>query len=165
VGTTASRVALRAGVSPGTFYAHHENVGACLLASYEAAAECVCGIFARSCDEPQVEWSRRLEDGVRQTLRFLAAEPAVAHLLGAEAPAGEPAIAVARERTVGRLAAMLVEGRRRRSEGTGELPAGVERHLVGAAFALVADRLATGEVESLPRLTRPLTDLLSGQLS
>ena len=165
VGTTASRVARRAGVSPATFYAHYENVGACLLASYEAAAECVCGIIARSCDEPQVEWRRRLEDGVRQTLRFLAAEPAVAQLLGAEAPAGEPAIAIAHERTVERLATMLAAGRRPRSEGAGEPPAGVERHLVGAAFALVADRLAAGEVESLPSLTQPLTDLLSGSFS
>ncbi len=165
MGTTAGRVARRAGVSPGTFYAHYENVGACLLASYEAAAESVCGIFARSCDEPQVEWRRRLEDGVRQTLRFLAAEPAVAQLLGAEAPAGEPAIALARERIVGRLAAMLSGGRRLRAEGAEDLPAGFERHLVGAAFALLGDRLATGEVESLPQLTRPLTGLLTHPFS
>jgi AcrR family transcriptional regulator len=162
VGTTSGRVARRAGVSPATFYSHYENVGACLLASYEAAAACVCETVARSCDEPQVAWRRRLEDAVRQTLRFLAAEPALAHLLGAEAPAGEPTIAAARERTVERLAGMLADGRRTRDEGEAAAPPATERHLVAAAFALLADRLAAGRLEDLPGLTAQLTQLLSG---
>jgi AcrR family transcriptional regulator len=161
VGTTSSRVARRAGVSPATFYKHYENIAACLLAAYEAAADCVCEIVERSCDEPQVSWPRRLGDGVRQTLRFLAAEPALANLLGPEAPAGEPEIAAARERLIERLARLLSDGRGQRRQGAAEPPPGIERHLVSAALALLADRLATGGVEELPRLTPQLTEMLA----
>ena len=152
VRTTSTRVATRAGVSPATFYAHYENIGACLLAAYDAAADSVCEIVARSCDEPQIAWSRRLADAVKQTLRFLAAEPALANLLGAEAPAGEPAIAAARERMVDRLATHLAAGREQRPADAPELPAGTERHLVAAALALFAERVLAAEAETLPAL-------------
>jgi AcrR family transcriptional regulator len=161
VRTTSTRVARRAGVSPATFYAHFDNVGACLLAAYVTAAECVVGIVDRSCDEPQVEWAARLADGVRQTLRFLAAEPALAHLLGAEAPAGEPPIAAARERLVDRLAAHLAVGRGERPDGAPPLPDGMERHLVAAAVALVGDRVGSEGGEALPGLARERTGMLA----
>jgi AcrR family transcriptional regulator len=159
--TTSRRVARRARVSPATFYAHYENISGCLLAAYEAAADCICEIVARSCDEPQIDWLRRLGDGVTRTLRFLAAEPALANLLGAEAPAGEPEIAAARERTIERLAAHLSCGRDLCPEGAAALPPGTEHHLVSAAFALLADRLAAGELDELPRLAPQLTEMLS----
>lgn len=161
VRTTSTRVARRAGVSPATFYAHYENVGACLLAAYEAAAECIVGIVDRSCDEPQVEWAGRLADGVRQTLRFLAAEPALANLLGAEAPAGEQRIAAARERLVDCLAAHLAVGRAERPPGATPLPDGTERHLVAAALALVGDFVESDGAQALPGLSRELTGLLA----
>lgn len=161
VRTTSTRVARRAGVSPATFYAHYENIAACLLAAYVAAADCVCEIVDRSCDEPQIDWLRRLGDGVRQALRFLAAEPALANLLGAEAPAGEPAIAAARERLVDRLAAQLATGRELRPGSAAGLPPGTERHLVFAAFALLADRCAADGLERLPQLAPQLTDILA----
>lgn len=161
VRTTSTRVARRAGVSPATFYAHFENVGACLLAAYEAAAECIVRIVDRSCDEPQVEWARRLADAVRQSLRFLAAEPALANLLGAEAAAGEPEVAAARERLIGRLAAHLAAGRGERPEDAAPMPPGAERHLVSAAFALVADRVRGESAERLPGLTGELTGMLA----
>jgi AcrR family transcriptional regulator len=162
VRTTSTRVARRAGVSPATLYVHYENVGACLLAAYEAAAGCIVEIVDRSCNEPQVEWSRRLADAVRQVLRFLAAEPALANLLGAEAPAGEPQIAKARERLVDRLAQHLAVGRRERPPEAAVLPPGTERHLVAAALALLSDRAAAEGAEGLPGLTGELTRMLAG---
>jgi AcrR family transcriptional regulator len=161
-GTTSSRVARRAGVSPATFYAHYENISSCLLAAHEAVAESVYEIFERSCDEPQVSWLRRLEDGLGRTLRFLAAEPALGHLLGTGATAGEPEVAVARSRTIGRLAAMLRTGRGLRSGEDPPLPAGTEQLLVGAALATIEDRLAAGDSASLPRLTPALVGMLAG---
>jgi AcrR family transcriptional regulator len=161
VRTTSTRVAKRAGVSPATFYTHYDNVGACLLAAYEAAAEWVFETVSRSCDEPQVPWLRRLGDGIGRTLRFLAAEPALANLLGAEAPAGEPAIAAARDREVDRLAGLLASGRQLRSEDAAELPPATERHLVLAAVAVLADRVTAGPIERLPELAPELTDMLA----
>src|SRR4029077_6372768 len=118
-------------------------------------------IVARSCDEPQIAWTRRLGDGVRQTLRFLAAEPALANLLGAEAPAGEAAIAAAREQLIDRLAALLAGGRDLRPEAVADLPPGTERHLVSAALALFSEWVAAGDAEELARLAPQLTDLLA----
>jgi AcrR family transcriptional regulator len=161
VRTTSTRVAKRAGVSPATFYAHYENVGACLLAAYEAASDWVFETISRSCDEPQVAWLRRLADGVARTLRFLAAEPALANLLGAEAAAGEPAIAAARDREIDRLATLLASGRELRPADAAKLPSGTERHLVDATFAVLADRVAAGKIEQLPELAPELTDMLA----
>jgi AcrR family transcriptional regulator len=161
LGTTSTRIARRAGVSPAAFYAHYEDVSACLLAAYQAAADCVCEIVDLSCDEPQVDWRRRLADGVWRALRFLAAEPALANLLGREAPAGDRAIAFARERTFERLAARLAVGRSSRPPEAAVLPVGAERHRVAAAFGVLADLLVAGELERLPGLTAQLTEMLA----
>jgi AcrR family transcriptional regulator len=161
VKTTSTAVARRAGVSPATFYAHYENISACLLAAHEGAVNSVHSIFERSCDEPQIAWERRLEDGVRRSLRFLAAEPALANLLGAEAMAGEAGIARARERSVGRLSELLATGRSLRPPGAPELPPETERNLVAAALALPGERAAAGEAASLPGLAPELTAMLS----
>lgn len=160
-GTTSTRVARRAGVSPATFYAHYENIGACLLAAYVAAAECACEIVARSCDEPQIAWPRRLGDAVKQTLRFLAAEPALANLLGNQAPAGEAAIAAAREQLIDRLSTFLSGGRELRPEPAPDLPPGTERHLVSAALALFSEQVAAGNIEDLPKVAPQLTEMLA----
>jgi AcrR family transcriptional regulator len=161
VRTTSTRVAKRAGVSPATFYNHYENVGTCLLAAHEAAGDWVFETLSLSCDEPQIPWLRRLGDGIARTLRFLAAEPALANLLGAEAPAGELAIATAREREIERLAGLLASGRELRPAKAAKLPPGTERHLVLAAFALLADRVSAGQIDQLPGLAPELTDMLA----
>lgn len=160
-GTTSSRVARRAGVSPASFYAHYENISSCLLAAHRAAADSVCRVFERSCDEPQVSWLRRLEDGLGRSLRFLAAEPALGHLLGTEATAGEPEVAVARSRTIERLAEMLRTGRSQRPDEAPALPDGTERLLVGAALEILEERLASGDPASLPYLAPALVGLLA----
>lgn len=161
VRTTSTRVSKHAGVSPATFYRHFENVGACLLASYEAAAECVWGIVSDACREEEIGWLDRLGVAVASTLRFLAVDPATAHLLGAEAPAGEPAIARSRRAAVERLAGLLAGGRNLRPGDAAELPAGTESLLVTGAMATCAERIAAGEVERLPELGPQLTEMLS----
>lgn len=161
VRTTSTRVSKHAGVSPATFYQHFENVGECLLASYEAATECVWEIVSEACREEEIEWVQRLAVAVASTLRFLAVEPATAHLLGAEAPAGEPAIAASRRAAIERLAALLASGRSLRPDGAAELPAATERLLVAGAIATCAERIAAREVERLPELGPQLTEMLA----
>jgi AcrR family transcriptional regulator len=161
VNTTSTRVSKHAGVSPATFYQHFENVGDCLLASYRAAVDCVWEIVSDACGEEQIEWLQRLGVAVASTLRFLAVEPAIAHLLGAEAPAGERAIAGARRESIERLAELLATGRTLRPEHAGELPPGTERHLVSGAVAIYSERVAAGEVERLPELAPELTKMLA----
>lgn len=161
VETTSTRVSRCAGVSPATFYTHFENIGDCLLAAYEASVECVLDLVSECCRAEELGWLHRLGVAVASTLRFLAVEPAMAGLLGAEAPAGEPAIAAARRRAIAGLADRLASGRSLRRAGAGELPAGTERHLVAGAVAVYSEWVACGDVERLPELAPELTEMLS----
>jgi AcrR family transcriptional regulator len=161
VRTTSTRVARHAAVSPATFYVHFENVGECLLAAYRAEIDCVWEAVSEACEQAEIEWPERLGVAVASALRFLAVEPSMARLLGAEAPSGVPAVAAAREEACERFAGLLAGGRELRPRGAPELPAGTERHLVSGALALVAQRVGAGEVERLPELAPALTEMLS----
>jgi AcrR family transcriptional regulator len=161
VRTTSTRVSKVAGVSPATFYQHFDNVGDCLLAAYEAGVECVSEIVSEACGAEQLGWPERLGVAVASTLRFLAVEPALAFLLGDEAPAGEVAIAAVRRKAIDRLAKLLAAGRSLRSAEAAELPAATERHLVSGAVAIYAERVAAGDVERLPELGPQLTEMLA----
>lgn len=140
--TRTSDIAARAGVSRGTLYEHFENLPACLLAAYEMTADCICDLAGTACGA-EGEWEARLRAALEQVLSFLAEEPALAHLLGAEAAAGVPEIAAARERLVGKLLAV-----------------GVERRPLEGAFALVSERVAAGEADRLPELAPQLAELI-----
>jgi AcrR family transcriptional regulator len=161
VQTTSTRVSKRAGVSPATFYQHFDNIGDCLLAAYEAGVGCVWDLVSEACREEQIGWPQRLGVAVASTLRFLAVEPALAFLLGDEAPAGEVAIAAARRKGIERLAGLLAGGRALRPPEAGELPAATERHLVSGAVAIYAERVAAGDVERLPELGPQLIEMLA----
>ena len=161
VQTTSTRVSKRAGVSPATFYQHFDNVGDCLLAAYEAGVDCVWDLVSEACREEQIGWPQRLGVAVASTLRFLAVEPALAILLGDEAPAGEVAIAAVRRSAIDRLAELLSSGRSLRSAEAGELPVATERHLVSGAIAIYTERVAAGDVERLPELGPQLTEMLA----
>jgi len=159
--TTAVRVARCAGVSRHTFYAHFDDLGACLLAAYEMAADCLCDLLVGACEGGRGEdWPDRLRAALDQLLAFLAAEPALANLLGPAAPAGNPAIAAARERLINRLAWPLRGARRLRPEAAPALAPETERRLIAAALALVGDRVAAGAVDRLPELGPELAELL-----
>jgi AcrR family transcriptional regulator len=159
--TTSTGVARRAAVSPATFYRHFRDVGAVLLASYEAAAAGILERVELACGETEIAWSERVGVAVGTTLRFLAVEPATAHLLGSEAPAGEAAIAAARARFVDRLAPLLVSGRGDAGMIGSGLPAGArERGLIAGALALISDRVEEGQGERLPELGPELSRLL-----
>lgn len=158
---TAVDVARCAGVSRYTFYAHFDGVGACLLAAYEMAADCLCDLLVGACEGRKGEdWPARLRAALGEALTFLAAEPALANLLGPAAPAGDPAIAGARERLINRLAWPLRGARKLRDADAPGLPPDLERRLIAAALALIGDRAAAGAADRLPELAPELAELL-----
>ncbi len=140
--TRVADIAARAGVSRGTFYELFEGLPACLLAAYEMAADCVCDLAASACGG-EGDWEAGLRTALEEILRFLAEEPALANLLGAEVAAGVPAIAAARERFIARLT-----------------QTGASKYALEGAIELVSGRVAAGEAEGLPELAPQLAELM-----
>lgn len=159
---TTADIAGRAGVSRSTFYEHFDGLDACLLAAYEMAADCLCEIVTGACEGGRgLERSVRLRAATKAALDFLAAEPALANLLGSAVPAGDPALHAARERLLNRLAWPLRSARELRGAGAPDLPPDTERRLLAAARGLIGDRLAAGEAARLPELAPELAELLA----
>ena len=162
VRTTSTRVSKHAGVSPATFYQHFENVGECLLASYEAAVDCVWEIVSEACREG----GDRLAAPARRRRRL---DPPLPRGRAGDRPP-------ARGRGAGRGAARSRTRAGRRSSASpacspavaacgartrAELPAATERLLVAGAVATCSERVAAGDVERLPELGPQLTEMLS----
>ncbi len=157
---TTAEIVTRAGISASTFYEHFADLSACLLAAYEMAADCVYDLVSDACDQAtSAEWPARLRAATDELLTFLASEPSLAYLLGV-APAGDPAIAAARDGLIESLAKFLRSGRALRGEAAPELPPETERCLLAGAFALLPDRVLAGEAECLPDLAAQLAAIL-----
>lgn len=156
--TTSHRIADRAGVSHSTFYEQFANVDSCLLAAHETAAACVLEV-ASSC-RASVEAGERLDHAVEAVLDFLAREPSLAKLLGAEISAGVPAVASSRDLLVRRLAEKLRTGRAARGVA-GDVGSGVECRLVEGAVAIVAEAIDARGAARLPELSAELGRLLT----
>jgi hypothetical protein len=108
------------------------------------AAECVLELATTSCPG---EDAGALPAAVEGILQFLTREPAVAKLLGAEAAAGVPAIAAARDRLTATLGGMA--------------PGGIRPTLIGGAVALVSERIDAGDPAKLRELGPQLSQLLT----
>ena len=139
---SSGAVATRARVSKRTFYNHFRTIDECLWAAHSAAAEVVASSIAEACAE-EAEGVGRVPKALDASLPLLAAEPALAHLLGAEAAAGNRAIARSRERLIDRLAI------------------GVDRHRIAGAFGIVSDWVSGGASERLPDLAPELSTLVA----
>jgi AcrR family transcriptional regulator len=78
--TTIADVVARAQVSRRTFYEHFADKNACLLATYDAAAELLLKVVAEGFDRPGLTWSQRIEAGISAYLSALASAPGLTRL-------------------------------------------------------------------------------------
>jgi len=155
-----TQVSEGASVSTSTFYKHFGNLWDCVLAAYVAAGDRLCEQIEAACAaaEPDAE---PLETGIAAALECLAAEPAQAQLLCAQAPLGASAIAAARRLLISRLAAML--RRVRGGEEGAAQPPGLDERLLDATLAFVHSRIVASGPASLPELIPELTTILDRQ--
>lgn len=149
-----------AAVSRPTFYEHFEGKEYCFGAAYAEGVGRLEGAVAEAVGEerePIVALSRGLEAG----LGFLAADPALAHLLLVEAMAAARPARIEHERTLERLAAGLcaVAGDELSPESARLLAGGIVSHLGGRVLAGEAAGLASSRDLLLGYLMAPLPAL------
>jgi AcrR family transcriptional regulator len=146
-----------AGLSRATFYEHFHGKEACFAAAYEDGVERLASSVEEAASaEPR--WAIRASDGLRAGLEFLAADPALAHLLLVESlPAARPA-RLEHERSLVRLGEALRPPPA--APGGEAVPEETLRLLAGGLASHVSGRVLAGEAE---RLTED-HDLLLGFL-
>lgn len=136
-----------AGLSRATFYEHFRGKEACFAAAYEDGAERLATSVGEAA-EAEPRWAIRVSDGLRAGLEFLAADPALAHLLLVESLAAARPARLEHERSLERLAEAL----RPPAEvpGGGTVPEETLRLLAGGLASHVSGRVLAGQAERLP---------------
>jgi AcrR family transcriptional regulator len=145
------------GVSRATFYERFESKELCFDAAYEDGVERLTSVVEAAAREER-GWTNQLSAALRVGLAFLAADPALAHLLFVEALAAARPARLEHERSLGRLADAL-RGPVGRGED-GALSEETARMLAGGLASHLSGRILAGEAERLPDLHDPLLQYL-----
>ena len=156
-GLSTAEISEVAAVSRSTFYGQFANRDECLLVAFEAAADSLLQLASGPCRRGYLEPAEKVDSALDSIFGFLANEPASAAMLGAEAPAAVPMIAVARERLIEELAARLREAR----GFAVEQPSHADRILIAGAFALASRLISEHRFDALPRLGAELGELIA----
>jgi AcrR family transcriptional regulator len=137
-----------AGVSRATFYEHFQGKEPCFAAAYEDGIERLA-VAVQGAIEGESDWVDRVSAGLSAGLQFLAAGPALAHLLLVEALAAARPARLEHERSLERLAeavrppsAELPVGREISKETARLLAGGLASHLSRRVLAGEAERIA-----------------------
>jgi AcrR family transcriptional regulator len=148
---TIGHVTREAGVSRSAFYAQFKSKEECFLATYDTAAEWLCErVEAAAAAEEQ--WPSRVRAGVSESMRLLAANPDIAHLVAVGALQAGAVARRRRQACVTHLAGALRAG----LPPTAGLPADLEELLVGGVMAHVARYVDGGNVGRLADSTAEL---------
>jgi AcrR family transcriptional regulator len=148
-------------VSPSTLYRYFAGADDCLLAAHQVVIDSLWDLVESVCGQG-AEWTLRLATALQVTSDFLVAEPAQARLLCPDLAVAVPAVAIARERFLKRLAGLLREGRKRLGEEDRPvLAAGLEGALLGALAGLLGERVTAGRLDAVPALAPEMAELLA----
>jgi AcrR family transcriptional regulator len=147
-----------AGISRATLYEHFEGKEACFAAAYDDGVERLSMAVAEAAGE-EPDWAQRISLGLRAGLEFLAAEPALAHLLLVESLAAARPARLEHERSLVELAEALRLPVGASSEGE-VLSEDTARLLAGGLASHLSGRVLAGEAERLPELHGLLLDYL-----
>lgn len=145
-----------AGVSRATFYERFESKELCFAAAYEDGVERLAAFVAEAAAN-EARWASQLSSGLRAGLEFLAADPALAHLLLVESLASSRPIRLEHERSLERLADALCPPS---GQGWKSIPGDTARMLAGGLASHLSGQILAGEAESLPELHDSLLQYL-----
>ena len=144
------------GVSRATFYERFESKELCFDAAYEDGVEQLAAAVEEGAGGER-GWANRLSAGLRAGLDFLAADPALAHLLFVEALAAARPARFEHEHSLERLAEVL---RPPAGGGEGAVSEETARMLAGGLASHLSGRILAGEAKRLPELHDPLLQYL-----
>jgi hypothetical protein len=124
---------------------------ACLVAAFEELCQQLRGAIVRGCLVGD-NWPSRVAGGLRALLSKLSEDAERAEALARTFPAIGPDAQRRYQAFIEGLAPLLREGREHAGAGV-QLPREVEMLAVGAAEAIIFERIQTGEAGQLSRLT------------
>jgi AcrR family transcriptional regulator len=153
-GLTIGHLTREAGVSRSAFYGQFEDKEECFLATYDIAAQWLCG-RVEGAAPPEEQWPERVRAGVSEALRLFAANPDVAHLIAVESLQAGAAARRRRQACIEHLAEILRAGR----PADARLPEDLEELLVGGTLSLIGRYVDAGRIERLPAATDDLVAL------
>lgn len=144
------------GVSRATFYERFESKELCFDAAYEDGVERLATAVEGGA-RGEGGWANRLSAGLKAGLDFLAADPALAHLLFVESLAAARPARLEHERSLERLAEVLRPPGGREGVVVSEETA---RMLAGGLASHLSGRILAGEAERLSELHDSLLQYL-----
>lgn len=156
-GTKVTDIVELAGVSRATFYERFESKEFCFDAAYEDGVERLAAVVEGAAREERGR-TNQLSAALRAGLAFLAADPALSHLLFVEALAAARPARLEHERSLERLADALRGPVGRGEEGT--VSEETARMLAGGLASHLSGRILAGEAARLPKLHDPLLQYL-----
>jgi AcrR family transcriptional regulator len=146
------------GVSRATFYERFESKELCFAAAYEDGVERLAATVGETA-RGERGWANQLSAGLMAGLEFLAADPALAHLLFVESLAAARPARLEHERSLERLAEVLRPPITSR-EAEGAVSQETARMLAGGLASHLSGRILAGEAARLPELHEPLLQYL-----
>jgi AcrR family transcriptional regulator len=149
--TTVSLIGQKAAVSKSDFYKHFENKDDCFHAAYEEAVGRIRNSVRVACADEEIEWARRVRDGLRALLEFLASEPAVASLTLVEGLRAGRGVYDRYQAALEGFVPWLQQGAPPSPAG-GRVPQEMDEAVVGGVASLVGRRVLSGQVEALDAL-------------
>ncbi len=157
-GVTVADVASRARVSRRTFYDLFSNREDCLLAMLTDTVGCVEQELARV-NLKDASWVERVRAGLWTVLCFLDRDRVLARVCVVQSARGSRRVLEAREEILARLARSIDEGRSHNARA-GQAPPLTAEGSVGAALAIVYNRLLSGDRAPLTALHGELMGMI-----
>lgn len=155
---TVASVSETAAVSKATFYRQFDNLGDCVLATYEMASANALAATQEGCESASAP-GLALPAAVNSVLALLAEEPALAHVLTDAALDDVRGLFPAREEFARRCASILAEREGRASDPGRHWR--LSLHRVRATKGWLSLLLRAGTAAALPTRAVELTQLLT----